>query len=834
KELMWIICGKGKNAFSVSFSSFWCYISFNMPSLEKGLRYFLITAIFAAVLLTPFLVFDSMFFPYIIGKASFFRIVVTLMVGAWVALAFLDRRYIPPFNWITAIFGAFVLWMAIANSAGIAPLESFWSNFERMGGYLTLLCVFAFFFISTSVMESKRLWFWLFHLSILAALVMGMVALTEHAEGVSRAPALLGNPIYLAGYMLFHVFLSVYFLLHYVKNNIYISVFYGVLAIFFVTMVLITGTRGAMLGLVSGLFFSALVMAFRKGQKRWVKITAFASVAVIFLVGSLLTSVVFINNYEPAKEVEWAGSFYESAKDLPGVDRFAGISLTEGDALARFLLWDMALEAMKERPVLGWGQENYIHVFNSFYRPEMFDREEWFDRAHNIFLEWGVAGGFTGMLLYTAIFLSAVILLWRSREIDGNVRAVFIGLLVAHATQNFFVFENITSYVFFATFLGFAAAVTSQRQVGAVTDSPLIPYRQVKTVVLPAVVIFVLLVTYSVHIKTIQSNMMIIDGMRGFNCGVQVKKLDWEGLNANSLRQIEKSQCGKYLPDDLSLRSSSGQGYSQKDVLDHVLGGSLDLFREAREKSLVGRQESAEMLSVRAGDFLGQGQEGEIRKKVFEETEDIMSEAVEEASKKTRPLVFLGHFYLMAGANDKAAETLESALSTAPKRQYIMLLLADAYNRLGEHQKALEISKEAHELDPSFKEPVIKYAVSARYLGDEEKVSEILEPLPESEVIFEEALLEPFLRNEEYEKVLEKREERLDFLYSNLSAKRENLNENELKNVSREYERLIGTYLQLDRKTEAVETAEQAAERFPQLEQAAESVIKEMERQSSE
>jgi hypothetical protein len=52
----------------------------------------------------------------------------------------------------------------------------------------------------------------------------------------------------------------------------------------------------------------------------------------------------------------------------------------------------MALKGIAERPVLGWGQENFNYVFNKYYNPQMFGQEEWFDRTHNVVLDWLIAG----------------------------------------------------------------------------------------------------------------------------------------------------------------------------------------------------------------------------------------------------------------------------------------------------------------------------------------------------------------------------------------------------------------------------------------------------------
>jgi len=43
----------------------------------------------------------------------------------------------------------------------------------------------------------------------------------------------------------------------------------------------------------------------------------------------------------------------------------------------------MAWEGVKEKPLLGWGQENFNLVFNKYYEPSLYGQEVWFDRVHN-------------------------------------------------------------------------------------------------------------------------------------------------------------------------------------------------------------------------------------------------------------------------------------------------------------------------------------------------------------------------------------------------------------------------------------------------------------------
>ncbi len=121
----------------------------------------------------------------------------------------------------------------------------------------------------------------------------------------------------------------------------------------------------------------------------------------------------------------------------------------------------MAYQGFLERPITGWGQEGFNYVFEKFYNPALYSQEPWFDRAHNAFIDWLVAGGLPAFLLYIALFGTALTLLWSSRELSFAERTALTAALVGYAIHNLFVFDNLYSYVYF-----FAILALIDSQVG--------------------------------------------------------------------------------------------------------------------------------------------------------------------------------------------------------------------------------------------------------------------------------------------------------------------------------------------------------------------------------
>src|SRR5882724_5774242 len=112
---------------------------------NKSLQY----AIIAGLLLTlfvPLIVSTNFFFPFITGKNFAFRILTELIFGLWIVLALRDVHFRPKFSWLAAMLMVFLVIIGIADIASPNSFKSFWSNYERMEGYVTLLHLAAYFF----------------------------------------------------------------------------------------------------------------------------------------------------------------------------------------------------------------------------------------------------------------------------------------------------------------------------------------------------------------------------------------------------------------------------------------------------------------------------------------------------------------------------------------------------------------------------------------------------------------------------------------------------------------------------------------------------------------
>src|SRR3989339_657781 len=188
---------------------------------KNFLRGLIVSGIFLVPFI-PLIISTPLFFPFITGKNFAFRIIVEIIFAAWLLLLYYDASYRPKKNLITIAVGAFVGIVAIADIFGINPYRSFWSNYERMEGLVSLLHVVAYFFVATTVVVTEKLWSKFFHVLFGVNFFLTLYSVMQvHGEltinqGSVRADATLGNATYFAVFLLINIFLLVFW---FVRNK---------------------------------------------------------------------------------------------------------------------------------------------------------------------------------------------------------------------------------------------------------------------------------------------------------------------------------------------------------------------------------------------------------------------------------------------------------------------------------------------------------------------------------------------------------------------------------------------------------------------------------------
>lgn len=419
--------------------------------------------------ITPFVIVDKMFFPFITGKAFYFRILVEIAALLYIVWAMVDKSVRPRLTPVAITVSVFLGALTLATVFAVDPLKSFWSNYERMEGLILFIHLAAYFLIAGSVMKIKEGWWkWFFNVSMVLSVFVGIDAFVDFYSDPNRVGyrifGNLGNSSYLGVYAMIHVFIALFFIIRTVGNKtiktvfnegLWVSLgFYSLIGIFNLVVLFNTGTRGSFIGLVAGLFVGSLLIAFTERKNIMLR-----NIGIVITTISILFVVALGmgKNTEFVKKSDMLSRFAELVTfDLKKVLAEQGKS--------RNLLWGMAWQGVKEKPAMGWGLDNFHYVFAEQYDPAMYGQEQWFDRAHNVFMDWLTQAGFLGFFAYLSLFGSALFVIWKKREdehadkifiLSSGERAILTGALIAYMGHNLFVFDNLSSYVMFFSFLAF-------------------------------------------------------------------------------------------------------------------------------------------------------------------------------------------------------------------------------------------------------------------------------------------------------------------------------------------------------------------------------------------
>lgn len=669
----------------------------------------------AVILFIPLYVANPLFFPFITGKAFAFRIIVEIVFALWLVLvlrergtgvAGSDQSVAPKVNWLTVSVTAFALIALLADLLGVNPLRSIWSNFERMEGWVTIVHLWAYFIVLSSIVGSgegaKRNWNHIFTVTLIAGSITALYGLFQYFgwaathQGATRVDASLGNSAYMAAYMLINAFLAGYMAVTHATKK-YLFHPYCILAVFFSFILFQTATRGSILGWFGAIVLSALIYAIwgraEKGQSDKTRLIA-GGVIALFII---LATIFYFN-----RDAQWIMKH-------PVLSRIATISWTESKTQARGYIWPMAVKSVFESPktaIIGIGQENFNYIFNSHYNPKMWSQEQWFDRAHSVFLDWLVAGGLLGLVSYLALFVIAILYIVKSSLTMGQ-KSLLIGLLAGYAVHNVFVFDNQTSYVMFFMVLAFVHGL-SRKAPRVLLSGNGVPLTENAVTVrdyvfVPAIVLLALASLYFVNVRVIQANTRLITAIR--MCS---------GAGAPS---------PEYFRDALRLGSYT----SEQEIREQLVSCVQNVVR-------------SDLPVAEKQAFLALADE-EIARQIKATPLDA------------RAYILAGSMYDSIGDFATAQPLLEKARELSPTKQTIAFEVITNYLNTNKSKEAIELAKTTYESAPEYELAKIAYAASLIYGGEEASAQELLKDTPH--LLYDPRIINIYAMKKNYPKVIE-------------------------------------------------------------------------------
>jgi len=637
-------------------------------------------------LVSPLLVWGKFLFPYITPKTLFFRILIEIALFFYILLIIYKPEYRPRFSKITWAVFIYLMIMTFTSIFGMDLYRSFWGNIERGEGLLTIYHFFIFFLLITNVFKEKKEWIRFFDISVLISFLVGLYALAQRFEfdfllrssGGTRLAGTIGNPSFLAAYMLMNAFLILFLLAN--KEKLIWRVYYGLIFAFEAYIVFETQTRGALLGFVGGLLIlSFLSVIFSKNRR--IKLGAVSLILILFILG---TGV-------------WIVRDHSFVKNVNTLHRLTTISFNDVTTQTRILGWQGAWQSWKDRFFLGYGYENYNVAFNKYFPVLIYHdagSRVWFDRAHNIILDQAMPGGIFGLLSYLGILSLALWFLWVSLRrfkhkedssegpgyITNNYSQIgfvaLIALIVAYFGQNFFVFDTLGTYIIFYSVLGFLAYlsidsnsakgvqdVSNDNQSGSDIHQPRIFL----------IIVLALILVFSVYVFNIRPG--------------------W--ANTTSVKALSYAYADRYREAMVEYKKALSYKTNQSQEIRHNLSKTV-------------------IQSLQSGQFSQEEAKANIDFAVME-----MKKNLRESPKNARHYMFAINLYSKTASYDRSfydqvIDLSEKALVLSPDRPQFYYSIGQAKLAQGKYEEGVEAFEKAVELKPDVTES--RWNLAAAYI----------------------------------------------------------------------------------------------------------------------
>jgi len=670
---------------------------------------------FFLILMLPLLNLPPWFSPPGFGKTIVFRIILSILIFLFIwqilskkhtntfsaiAQNVLDRKnkVFWPFWLLIVLLGVYFL----ATIFSLDPYFSLWGNPQRSGGFINF-AFYIIFAILAFLIIKPRDWKKIWTFSIIIGILVSIIAIFQQFGIFTkilytverRPPSTIGGPIFLAIYLLLLSFLSLSFGIksrNLIKKLFYFSSF----LLFIFVVVFITQTRAVFIGLAIGSLWFLFAYPIRKSP------ISDGSPSKKLILLKIIVGIILIGGVAGFYFLKTNPEIYKSQPPFMtrAIDRILGISISEGlkTAESRTSAWKVSLEGLKEKPILGYGPENFSIAFDKYYDPTLPGIKrgpsgswyQWWDRAHNFIFDISVTAGIPALIIYLSLFGT---LFWQLQKLKNQhksagisinqcpiichgIQATFIGYFVA----NFFSFDVFSTYLISFLLIGYSLHLISldaaeqfsvvQRIVPRRFSDKIIKWRKLTITILLIILIWFI---WSYNIKPFKINTQI--NIAGYFYGTK--------------------KCDKALTIMENLLSSHTflDSYLRGEYADIIRGCSREV---PEEKKL------------------------ELAQKAYQ----ILKENTEIRPYYTRNWILLGQYTNILIDNGKIKSKGEAnyyfgkAYQLSPKREELLLEWTKANLIIDKYEETKEKAQECIKLNPKHRDCYWLLGLSEIALGD--------------------------------------------------------------------------------------------------------------------
>lgn len=463
---------------------------------RKGYDQHLLRAIFVCtslIMVTPLIMSTSTIYPFIVGKAIFTRSIIEVIFTLWIVLILHYPQHRPSRSWIIISLSIGLVISVVAGLTGVSPIRSMWSTFERMNGVIDQAHWLAFVLVASSVYRNLFSWRVLFSLNLGIASIISVIGLGQYYGlldpyfpdelyhyPTSYLKSTLGNAGFMGTYTMVNSILGLGLVLHsfyrrrqtelrfpehfnsttFKKLRSKLTMLYILQGFWLLSSILclwalwFTASRAAFFGL--GLGILVLLIGYMIFTRIIYTILLLACVTLAIVMAA--STPTNREGSESSNPMIWR--LFEPAEDGEITSYSRRI-----DALK------LTYNAYMDKPITGWGPENYLVPWGKHSNIISEDELPPFDSAHNNLVEELIAKGTLGLLSYFMIWSIILIVIVRSiRRLSTHKRFLVIvvgAALLALFMQSFLIVQTASTTLQLSLLIAFAVSEERRGKINA-------------------------------------------------------------------------------------------------------------------------------------------------------------------------------------------------------------------------------------------------------------------------------------------------------------------------------------------------------------------------------
>lgn len=278
---------------------------------------------------------------------------------------------------------------------------------------------------------------------------------TDQFKPTIRVFSTLGQPNWLAAYLVVHMCIGLYFYLKERMRNMHLV--YGLYLSLTMVMLLYTRSRSALIALFVAMCLVGIYLIVRRGYVFRKKLDLhLKALFLIFVIPIIIIGTGVSSLDRVIKPTSWLTQEKTVSQKDDQPSAVTSPQITDSSAIRR-IVWQGAYSLGIEYPLFGTGVETFAYSYN-FTRPlDHNTTSEWdyvYNKAHNELFNYFATTGFVGLVAYLIIF--GFVIIHVRKAFDGSLaeqdELLIMCLLAAYISisiTNFFGFSTTTINLFY-------------------------------------------------------------------------------------------------------------------------------------------------------------------------------------------------------------------------------------------------------------------------------------------------------------------------------------------------------------------------------------------------